>query len=337
MELLFELGLELSRWLQTQYPQLAPLMAVVSLLGRFEFYLALLPLIYWSVNKHFGKEVAYLLALSNILNLMAKHLLRQPRPYWLDAELGLDTELSYGIPSGHVQSLTILLLLVAARARRRWVWTVTGVAIFLMALSRVYLGVHFPQDAIAGFLLALAILLGYVLWRENLHQQFANRLLGQRLLGAFLLPVVLALLYAGFLLLLGVPNAPASWVDHVPEAERASLETVVQATGILLGLGLGFILEASRVHFIVAGSILKRSLRYLLGIAVTVAIWRGLGAVFPDEPLWLGLPLRLFRYWLAGFWVAYYAPLVFLRLRLAEASPEPDVKLTVSDGGIMDR
>lgn len=337
MELLFELGLELSRWLQTNYPQLAPLMAVVSLLGRFEIYLALLPLIYWSVNKHFGKELAYLLALSNILGLGAKHMLRQPRPYWLDAGLGMDRELTYGIPSSHVLSLTILLVLVAARARRRWVWTVTGLGIFLMALSRIYLGVHFPQDTLGGFLLALAILFGYFLWRENLHQQFANRLLGQRLLGALLLPLVLALLYAGALLLLGDPNAPAAWADHVPEAERESLETVVQATGILLGLGLGFILEASRVHFVVDGSALKRTLRYLLGIAVTVAIWRGLGAVFPDEPLWLGLPLRLFRYWLAGFWVAYYAPLLFLRLGLAEASPEPDVKLTVSNGGIMNR
>ena len=102
-----------------------------------------------------------------------------------------------------------------------------------------------------------------------------------------------------------------------------------------LGLGVGFILEATRVHFTVEGPIWQRILRYVVGIIVTVIIWRGLALVFPEDPLWLGLPLRLFRYWLAGMWVAYYAPIVFIRLRLAQASPAPDVSLSISSGGIM--
>lgn len=306
----------------------------MTVLGNFEFYLALLPLIYWCINKRFGKEIAYLLAIANILNVVAKHLLRQPRPYWLDSSLGLSEDPRYGAPSGHVQSATVAYILIAIKAQRRLIWFLAGLGIFLMALSRVYLGVHFWQDALLGFVLGMLILFGYYIWRNSFHASFRNRLLGQRILLAITLPLTIALLYAAGLALIGEVSQVA-WAESQQVAERVSLEEVFTASGILLGLGIGFILEATRVHFIVEGSLAQRALRYLLGIVVTVLIWRGLAIVFPEDPLWLALPLRLLRYWLAGMWVAYYAPILFVRTGLAQASPDPDVSLSVSRGGIL--
>lgn len=334
MDSLYELGLEIARWLQAQYPQLEPGLQVMSILGRFEFYLALLPLIYWCINKRFGKEIAYLLAITNILNAVAKHLLRQPRPFWLDAAIGLSEETSYGAPSGHVQSATVAYLLIAIRAQRRLIWFLAGLGIFLMALSRVYLGVHFWQDALLGFLFGVLILFGNYVWYSTFGTAFGNRILGQRILLAVTLPLAIAVLYAAGLAVIGeLPQV--DWSEQAQIAESLSLEEVFSAGGIILGLGIGFILEATRVHFIVDGSLARRALRYLVGIAVTILIWRGLAIVFPDDPLWLALPLRLFRYWLAGMWVAYYAPVLFVRTGLAQASPEPDVSLSVSRGGIL--
>ena len=66
------------------------------------------------------------------------------------------------------------------------------------------------------------------------------------------------------------------------------------------------------------------AIRCLPGTAV---IWLGLGAVFPDDPLWLAIPLRILRYFLATLWMSYYAPALFVRLRLAAASPESEIKL----------
>lgn len=334
MESLYESGLEITRWLQLNYPQLEPLMELISALGRFEFYLALLPLIYWCINKRFGKEVAYLLAIANVLNAVAKHLLRQPRPFWLEEEVALSEETSYGAPSGHVQSATVIFLLVAYQLQRRLVWVLAGVGILLMALSRIFLGVHFWQDVVSGFLLGVVILIGYFLWRTNFQQPFRNRILGQRILFAVTLPLFIGLLYAAALAIIGeVSRQP--WADFAETAEGGSLAEFFTATGILLGLGIGFILEASRIHFTVDGPLWQRTARYLVGIIVTVIIWRGLALFFPEDPLWLGLPLRLLRYWLAGMWVAYYAPLLFVRIGLAQASPAPDVSLSISSGGIM--
>jgi undecaprenyl-diphosphatase len=59
------------------------------------------------------------------------------------------------MPSGHAMNAftgAVLLALVVPRAR----WPLLGLAA-LIALSRVYLGVHFPSDAIAGAILGTAV------------------------------------------------------------------------------------------------------------------------------------------------------------------------------------
>lgn len=337
MDAIYQFSLEATAWLQATFLQLASIFAIISDLGRFEFYLALIPLVYWCIHKRIGKELAYVLALANIITNIAKHALRAPRPYWLDAELGMSNELSYGIPSGHVLSATVTYLYLASQIKRRLVWILAGLFILIMAVSRVYLGAHFIHDTVAGFLLGVLILAGLYVWRGAFHRPFQNRILGQRLLLALLVPVFFLALYVGILWLLGAPAQNTEWAAFVDLAEFSMREEVTTAAGILLGLGVGFILEASRVHFLVEGSIPKRVFRYIFGMIVTLAIWQGLGSIFPDEPQWLALPLRFFRYLLAGLWVSYYGPLLFVRLRLANASPEPDVSLTISQGGIMDR
>jgi membrane-associated phospholipid phosphatase len=332
---LLESGLELIRWLQANYPQLGDAMNVVSQLGRFEFFLAVVPLLYWCIHKQFGKQLAYLLALTNVVNAVFKHALRQPRPYWLDDTIGLSTEESYGIPSNHAQTATVVYLFAAAWARRRWAWILAILFIVLMGFSRVYLGVHFWYDAAAGLLIGLVVLGGYLLWLRFFQNSFRNRILGQRLLFALVIPLTFTAIYVLIRVLTGAPGSSVEWGSYIPTAELTSIEDVTSGLAMLLGMGIGFIMEATRVHFVVNGPLLKRAARYILGIVVTVAIWRGLAMVLPGEPLWLALPLRFARYWLASMWVAYYAPAVFVRLRLADASPEPEVQLTISNGSIM--
>ena len=335
VDALYDTSLEVTRWLQANYPQLRGFMVFISELGRFQFYLIIIPLLYWCIHKQLGKHAAYLLAIAYIANAMLKDFLREPRPYWLDEDVGWSSEPTYGIPSGHAQIVLPVYLLVAYRVRRRWVWLVAFILIFLIGLSRIYLGVHFFHDVAAGLLVGVLILAGYFTWLRYFHEQFRNHILGQRLLVVVLLPAVLALIYVAVLALLGEPDTEVVWAAFSDEAAMVGIEEMTAAVGILLGLGVGFVVEATRVHFVVAGSLPKRLLRYLLGMMVTITIWRGLALLFPDDPLWLALPLRFIRYWLAGLWVAYYAPLVFVRLGLADASPEPEVRLTVSEGSIM--
>ncbi|HSM58653.1 MAG TPA: phosphatase PAP2 family protein [Candidatus Sulfomarinibacteraceae bacterium] len=332
MDTIQDFSLEVIRWLQGEYTHLAAFLRIVSDLGRFEFYLAVVPLIYWCVHKALGKELAYLLAVANAVLLLAKQAIRAPRPFWLDDTLALSSESGFGTPSGHVQIATVIYLYVAAVVRQRRAWVLAFLAIGLMGFSRVFLGMHFLHDVFAGFLVGVLILFACWAWRANFRQQFRNRILGQRLLVVMVVPIFFLTLYVVLMIVLSNIALEVAWDAHAIAAEADTREEMTAALGILLGLGVGFILEASRVHFMVAGSLSRRLLRYLFGMLVTVAIWRGLAMVFPQDPAWLGLPLRLLRYTLAGLWVSYYGPYLFVRLGLADASPEPDVQLTISDG-----
>lgn len=336
MDVVFEWGLTATRWLQNTYPQMAGFWALVSEFGRFEFYLALLPLIYWCLDKRLGTYLAYLVAVSALLNTTGKALLRNPRPYWLPEgrALGQAKEVSYGIPSGHVQSATVFYLGLAAWLHRRWLWVGALIIIFLMAISRVYLGVHFVHDVVAAFILGVLVLGGHALWRRFLQEKVRHRILGQRLLLIVTVPLLVLVIYAVVLLLLGPPSPTVSWAAYSRGAEVAGMEDMAQAVGILIGLGVGFTLETSYVCFKVEGEWWKRALRYVVGMVVTIALWRGLAVAFeaitPDGSLWLALPLRFIRYLLLGLWVAYYAPKVFVRLKLAGSWPQTETPFTVA-------
>lgn len=336
MESILDFGLNASEWLQMMYPQIERVMIVVSDFGRFEFYLAILPLIYWCINKRFGTHLAYMVLLSSVVWSFGKHWSRGPRPFWLDSSLGVVDEVGYGLPSGHTQNSVIVALMFALWLRKRWVWVFAFVYIFMIALSRIYLGVHFVHDVIMGGFIGVLLGIGFVLWQKFGSERFRNRIFGQRLLLLATYPLVLLILYIAWQWWRGEPDPSVAWASFFPQAELQSWEYVIQNIATIFGAGVGFTYETNRVSFQATGVWWKRLVRYLLGMVIAVAIWRGLGVAFdaiapnPAEMMWLAMPLRFVRYTILGLWLAYYAPLVFVALRLADVSAEPDMPFTVA-------
>lgn len=330
MDPLLEMGLDATRWLQDNYPQLVGFFTFISTLGIEQFYLALFPLVFWCVNKSVGKLLAYLFLVAGAVNPFLKQAFRGPRPFWLDPTIMLWEERGYGVPSGHVQYATVIYLFFAGWIRRWWAWVLAVIMIALMALSRIYLGAHFIHDTIVGFLVGLFLLLGFVLWQQYVAKGFNRRILGFKLMVAVSVPLVYALFYIIMRLIIGQPDMSVAWAAYIPDAELASLEGVATFFGILLGGGIGLLLEASRVRFRSDGTIGRRIGRYLFGMAIAVALWAGLDMIFPSDPLWLAIPLRILRYFILGIWVTYYAPLIFVRFKLAEADPDTGIDLTIS-------
>src|SRR5687768_4008018 len=85
----------LGAWLQ------AP-MEFFSFLGTENFFLLVLPLLYWSVDARLGLQVGFILITSTYFNGVLKLLFTDPRPYWIsDQIIPLAAESSFGLPSGH--------------------------------------------------------------------------------------------------------------------------------------------------------------------------------------------------------------------------------------------
>lgn len=88
-----------------------------------------------------------------LLNLVAKTTLGRVRPaLWLS----LAPESTPSFPSGHAMgSLALVLALGLLLARSRWRWLVWGLGppfVLGVGLSRMYLGVHYPSDVVAGWI-----------------------------------------------------------------------------------------------------------------------------------------------------------------------------------------
>lgn len=99
-------------------------------------------------------------------NLVLKFIFERDRP---DLWIHLVSESSYSFPSGHAMiSSALAFSLVAILWHTKWRWTAIimgGLYMIVIGLTRLYLGVHYPTDIFAGWLVSFAwvILVGAVL------------------------------------------------------------------------------------------------------------------------------------------------------------------------------
>lgn len=105
------------------------------------------------------------------LNYVAKWFFARERPALWES---IAPEHSYSFPSGHAMgAATLAAVLVLLTWKSRWRWPVlllsTGFAAWVAA-SRVYLGVHYPSDILAGTIAAVAwCTFAYLIIRPHRH------------------------------------------------------------------------------------------------------------------------------------------------------------------------
>lgn len=101
---------------------------------------------------------------SAALNIVAKNYFARTRP---DLWLSIRPETTYSFPSGHAMGSTTLgmaVVLLCWPTRWRWPVTIASVVfILLVGVSRLYLGVHYPSDILAGWSAAIAWTFGMYL------------------------------------------------------------------------------------------------------------------------------------------------------------------------------
>ncbi|MFC3715215.1 phosphatase PAP2 family protein [Luteimonas soli] len=101
---------------------------------------------------------------SGLLNIVAKQAFARERPSLWES---IAPEHNFSFPSGHAMgSMTLAAMLILLAWPTRWRWpVVAAMAVFvpMVGLSRVYLGVHYPSDILAGWAAALVWTVGVYL------------------------------------------------------------------------------------------------------------------------------------------------------------------------------
>ena len=296
-------GTDLILWIQSfSSGLLDTFFLAVTWLGNPEAYMVILTLIFWCVNRSWGIRLLVLMMLSSWINEFVKSLLKLPRPDPARVRQ-LVEEPTYGLPSNHAQTTGIVLWgYLAVKVRRGWFTVVAIVMTLLISLSRLYLGIHFPQDVLAGWLLGAIVLIVWLRYEDRLAARWNGLSTAGKLTLSVLGPVALALLL------------PPDRANQYPNAFGAVVG------GTLMGAGIGSVFEARWVRFRVEGSIGRRALRYIVGIALVGLVYVG-GSFVPDlEPWMLHQAVRMARYALVGLTAIGLAPWVFVKLRLADSN-----------------
>lgn len=154
------------RWMQRhQTPLREALMIEVTMLGTWIVVLSIVSiaaLFLWLTRHKYSAALLLLATAGGIgLNNILKIGFSRPRPQVF--EWGTHVS-SSSFPSGHAMSSTVVFITVAYLAARLQkthlariaTLTVAGLIVALICFSRMYLGVHYPSDVVAGVIIGLS-------------------------------------------------------------------------------------------------------------------------------------------------------------------------------------
>ena len=117
-------------------------------------------------NKKIGDLVFFNAINIFILNIILKLIFMRDRPY----ELMIINESGYSFPSGHAMAalgfygfIIYLIWHFNLSKNTKIIFSLLlGILIVLIGLSRIYLGVHYASDVLAGYMISLAYLIIYI-------------------------------------------------------------------------------------------------------------------------------------------------------------------------------
>ena len=128
----------------------------MTFLGEINTAIVIMAILYWSVSKELGSYLLMGWSGNRLANGVMKVTACTYRPWIRDARVlpygnSINTATGYSFPSGHIMNASTVFGGIAVRKDYpRALRVVLGLVMVFVAFSRVYLGVHTPQDVLVG-------------------------------------------------------------------------------------------------------------------------------------------------------------------------------------------
>lgn len=261
-----------------------------SFLGEGVLLCGLLCLLYWCTDKNFAKRIAMPLTFSLCFNEFTKNIIRRQRPWIVNEKvLPLTTIGGYSYPSGHTQSAIVTYGSFSHLLKSKKIAYLSIILSILIALSRIYLGAHFPTDVIGGLVFGLLITIIYFYLEKKVSRK-----------SIFTIELIL------FIPLLCSAFFNSGYFSGVSEH-------YFKAAGILIGYILGVITEEKYIKFEKADKLSEKACRLFIGIIITTILFLALKYVFMFFSVnrTLTLVLTFVRYAILFYFVIAIYPMSF--------------------------
>ena len=262
-------------------PFLDGLFQFITMFGEEAILIPLIAVIYWAFNKRMGEFIAYASLTSVLVNGAIKDIFKAKRPIGEPGirSLRVETATGYSFPSGHTQGTASFWSAIAIYLKNNYMYAISALIIILVAISRLYLGVHYPKDVLFGAIFGiLTSSIAYKLFNK------VNNKIG---------------LYFG------------TFIVFMPVLLYAHSADFIKGMGTFLGFALGIYVEKKYVNFSVEGKSANKILRVVIGLAILILLKVGLKAVFPNK-----LVFHFLRYFIIVFFGIGLYPAIFKKLKL---------------------
>ncbi|MGP8338031.1 MAG: phosphatase PAP2 family protein [Methanosarcinaceae archaeon] len=139
------------------HPTFDPIMIFVSTVGDYILWLAIFAALYLWKGKRIAFSYAFTIFMASILVLALKSFFEVPRPE--DVRFVLEAP-GYSMPSGHTTISFTSAMFLHKHIKNGYLRPLIWILAALVSISRVFIGVHYPTDVLAGVILGCTF--GYI-------------------------------------------------------------------------------------------------------------------------------------------------------------------------------
>ncbi|MHA1804394.1 MAG: phosphatase PAP2 family protein [Promethearchaeota archaeon] len=268
--------------------QMYAIFSVITNLGDLIVYIIIITVAWYAYDKKVAKNLAFSLLLGGAYaNALLKDIWKDPRP-WTRREVT-----GYGFPSGHSQSSVTVYGYLAhdVREKNRGIAIIFVILFYVIAISRVIIGVHDIQDIWGGLLFGMLFLTLFIILEPRASAKINALTLPLKILLVIIIPLILFIVAV-----LIFPPMEQGYGMHA---------------GAMIGLGLGYIIECEKIGYDpTILSTKQRLLNMIIGLLVVFALYFLLNFIPLESVIW-----ELIEFFILSFLLTTLNPWIFNKIQ----------------------